>query len=234
VYRRIDEAVGRIIASAGSDAEVIIFSPHGMRANFSATPLAEDLIARLNDLLLAQRRSRKSSIARCLDWLLDRARPGVHRSLFFVVPYNELGLAIRLNLKGREPAGLVAPNEVSVVKQAIRDCLLDLRDAQTGERVVEQVHDFAGNDSNSTTQTLPDLLAVWRNSTPRKELVSSLLGKASEHAGHLRPGNHDADGFALVSGRRAELVRCDQAERKGRHAPNCIPSGSGQLKVEQT
>ncbi len=69
---------------------------------------------------------------------------------------------IMINLKGREPLGIVSDCEYTEIIQNLKSDLKECRDSETGERIVEEV--FAKNEiySGSHTDNAPDLLIRWR------------------------------------------------------------------------
>ena len=69
-----------------------------------------------------------------------------------------------LNLKGREPHGIVAPgHEAEEVYRQIIIGLENLRDPDTGEPVVERVYRKEELYSGEYLDEAPDLIVQWRN-----------------------------------------------------------------------
>ena len=199
VFQRIDEAIGRLAALAGEDTDIVVFSPHGMRANHSQSAAGVELLARFDDMVVREIRSRMTPLARGLHAFRTRKQHQRARTAFFALPYNEQALAIRLNLEGREPHGLVPEGEAEAIRARLTEFLSDLRDETTGEKVVEEVIDFSVREPGPRSAELPDLVAVWSNHHATA-LVSSMIGASSFTSNRLRPGNHTETGFVLSQG----------------------------------
>lgn len=72
--------------------------------------------------------------------------------------------SIYLNLRGREPQGIVEPgSEAEDVFRQIVDGLEELRDPQSGERVVEKVHRQEELYWGKYVNSAPDLIVEWKN-----------------------------------------------------------------------
>jgi predicted AlkP superfamily phosphohydrolase/phosphomutase len=125
-----------------------------------------------------------------IDWSQTRA---------FHLPTDLLGY-VRINLKGREPKGIVESGaEYDEICGKVSSVLKELLDPRTGKRIVRDVFQtnkiFAGPEENR----LPDLIVTWRDEVNRSD---SLL-KACIKNGDLpdpRSGNHRPEGFALFYG----------------------------------
>jgi predicted AlkP superfamily phosphohydrolase/phosphomutase len=68
---------------------------------------------------------------------------------------------INLNIKGRDPMGVVVPAEVDAVVDDITEALLELRDPDTGERMVVEVLRRDEAYTGSLLERAPDLLIRW-------------------------------------------------------------------------
>ena len=134
-YRDMDRIVGATVAAAPPDTAFLVVSDHGFhsfRKQFNVnTWLAE------NGYLRAE----GDSGSRRLEDLFDPEAlffPGVDwsRTTAFA-----LGLSgIYLNQQGREPEGVVAPDDRERLQELLRADLLAFRDPETGEPVVRAVH----------------------------------------------------------------------------------------------
>ncbi len=170
VFRRLDAALSALMESAGPDATVVLMSDHGFR------PVAR--LSNLNRLLehlgfSAARRSaqatlglRRSALVRAVagtrlghsikrkvrapstvDWSRTRAYQSVS------------GGGINVNLRGREPDGIVDRTEYDAVREEIRAALLQYRDAETGEPVVDHVRFREDLPPGPFADLAPDLIA---------------------------------------------------------------------------
>jgi len=121
------------------------------------------------------------------------------RSRAFAMPLNEESGTIRINLRGREPDGIVEPGEeYEVLLKELRDALLGLRDAESGIPLVSEIlvgRDLVPNIEDSLT--IPDLFIKW-NRTKRMDVVQSeRLGRIEMGFWPARTGDHNVDGLVL-------------------------------------
>lgn len=185
VYRRLDAAVGALIAAAGgAQVEVTVVSDHGSggasdkvlylnralaRAGllqFSRERLAPRLVARSKDLALTRlpprlrERMFRGFGALLPGWLESRARFGAIDMAHTRVFSDELNYfpALHYNLQGREPAGIVRRSELPALRAQIESALHALRDPVTGLPVVERVHARRELFSGPHVDRAPDLL----------------------------------------------------------------------------
>jgi predicted AlkP superfamily phosphohydrolase/phosphomutase len=120
------------------------------------------------------------------------------------VPNNRCG-AIRLNIKGREPRGEVAPgNEAVALMEDIRAVLLELRDPASGDAIVEEVitaREAFGADHHPD---VPDLMVVFRNDLGVIEACSSpRFGRVEVPLYHRvlpRTGDHTVRSCLWIAG----------------------------------
>ena len=109
--------------------------------------------------------------------------------------------AIRFNLHGREPSGLVRPGaEYEELRRRLTQELLALRDPDSGRRVVRAVINTATAFPGEETARLPDLLAEWERSGPIVGATSPALGVLRVGQHPYRPGNHVSGGFCIAAG----------------------------------
>jgi predicted AlkP superfamily phosphohydrolase/phosphomutase len=232
VYVACDTAVGRLVNQAGDDVTIFVFSLHGMGANTSRVRL---LPAMLNRVLgkqeeLPEKSQQINYLEKLFGFFPLQWRHAVKHRLskafqerlttFFRmgrVNWNtvkafcleaDLQGYIRMNLRGRETAGIVEPNaEYDALCKKIMEGLRTFVDMETKEPVVESIirsdlHFVEG----SRLDCLPDLLVRW-NSTPaanHRAIVSELYGSIPwpipGHNADGRSGNHRSHGFILACG----------------------------------
>jgi predicted AlkP superfamily phosphohydrolase/phosphomutase len=80
---------------------------------------------------------------------------------FFAVPSFYDG-RVRINLAGREGAGMVSPADYETVCDEVESLVRECRDLRTGEPVVEYVERCRGRDPLTLGPTESDLVIVWR------------------------------------------------------------------------
>jgi len=224
IWEVVDAAVGRILEAAGERATVVLFALHGMGPESPWT----DRLAMLLDLIGGDRapqgaggwlkRLRRSRTALRLQTRLPQ---GLRQSLgalawrrlydwsrtrIFAAPSEGIG-ALRLNLRGRERAGIVAPGrEARAVLEDTATALLGLRELASDLPLVETIRPVWGVADEHPAPTLPDLVIQWR-ALPWWicEGVRTADGRILRFADIPAPpsgrtGSHRPGGFALVAG----------------------------------
>jgi hypothetical protein len=108
---------------------------------------------------------------------------------------------LRVNLAGREPAGVVTPGEqYDTLLSQIDMQLRALVDPATGDRVVEDVYFPATRFQGPRSSELPDVAIVWSSRRPITAIMSNAVGVITGHQPADRSGNHRPEGFALFRG----------------------------------
>jgi predicted AlkP superfamily phosphohydrolase/phosphomutase len=126
-----------------------------------------------------------------IDWSRTRA---------FCLP-TDLEGCIRINLKGREPQGIVEPGEA--YRAALDDLtagLLELRDPQTGEPIVRKVLRTDEAFPGERRDFLPDLIVQWQSERPILAAASPRIGLVTQQSPDPRPGTHRGPGFVIAAG----------------------------------
>ena len=190
-YRALDDMLGSLRSAAGSDATVWVVSECGAGELRSGVDINRWLESA--GLLEFRSRGSASWGRRLKRECLQSVRAGAQRLLpkqtFHIVNrpsvrrfvHERLAApevdwsrtqayhrgkaegAIYLNLRGREPHGIVAEHQVAEVVQRITSRLEGLRDPSTGEAVVAKVH--LGEDlfEGPFASRAPDLVVEWRD-----------------------------------------------------------------------
>lgn len=146
-----------------------------------------------------------------IDWSRTRA---------FWLPTDLEGY-IRVNLRGREPNGIVAPGgEFEAILSELAEELGALRDANTGRPVVRNIirtdQCFAGDRRDY----LPDLVIQWDDTFPITAVTSPTAGTVSSQTPDSRPGTHRGPGFFVGQGPGIPL----RHELQGRHILDLAPT----------
>lgn len=115
VHRQLDSAVGHILATVDAPALTVLVSDHGATPAGAPLPLRRILAGA--GLLTAEDRGGRDLAD--IDWQHTLAAP-------------QGSCYVRLNLAGREPQGVVAPDAFEHVRRRVMSALLDYRVADTG------------------------------------------------------------------------------------------------------
>ena len=123
----------------------------------------------------------------------------------FCVPNNDITAAIRVNVKGRDPKGLVSPGaEYDDLVDWLVIRLQELINPTTGKPAFERVSRIHDIYQGPYQDVLPDLTAFWSREAPIDELYSPGYGTVSGAHRDLRTGGHAADGFMLFRSSRVQ------------------------------
>jgi predicted AlkP superfamily phosphohydrolase/phosphomutase len=184
-YRDLDGAVGSVLAEAGRDTTTILMSDHGFGpaarrfhinqwlANEGLLQCRPDTFSRRvfesledalrrADVLKLRRRlippfSQRETLMRQytqesrIDWSSSQA---------FALPCS-VAIRLQINVRGREPLGVVEPGaEYERLRDRIAERLLEIRDPDTGNKVVQQVFKREEIYSGPALDMMPDLVAL--------------------------------------------------------------------------
>jgi predicted AlkP superfamily phosphohydrolase/phosphomutase len=118
----------------------------------------------------------------------------------FCVP-NDFSGAIRINLRGREPNGIVEPGQEydKLCDELIRE-LKSLVNPDDGGKAVNEVLRVDKLYQGENIRDLPDLLVVWKRDTPIKALYSPRVGTVAGENPDKRMGAHKPEGILIASG----------------------------------
>jgi predicted AlkP superfamily phosphohydrolase/phosphomutase len=237
VYQAADKALGEVLAAAGNPPVLVVLS-HGMSHCIGVHRLLPEVLVRLGlsvprppesdrltpmDLLRAVvRRLPGPARTRAERWLNRPPQPGkfglpsigvdAAASRCFVVPNGLAVSGIRINLKGREPAGIVAPGELTRLFEDLRSALLEIRDERTGAPLVRRVMRTSDLYHGPNLDLLPDILVEWHDDTTVASSIlnpgpASVIRATSPRIGNVesvnnyqRTGEHRAGGLLIAAG----------------------------------
>lgn len=233
IYVACDTEIGRLIEEAPRDAVTLVFSLHGMGPNTARADIMREMLERVMrgngakeaHWLSTQRATRwlrervplrwRSAVKTALpmvvqDWLTLFWRTGGidWSSTRAFVPFGDLEGYVRINLRGREAAGIVEPGaEYDALLTEITEGLLTFADADTGEPIVAEIKpmDEAFPDGPKR-QLLPDLIVRWspHPASNHRQITSPRYGSipwpTPGYPAQGRSGNHWPDGFLLARG----------------------------------
>lgn len=231
VYEALDRAIGQIQDAAGPEATIIVISGDSIGPNYAGWHLLPEILARLGYLATPQAhqdgqakpagkfdpvkalrdllpKDFRKNLARKLPTKLrdklaqrvDTADIDWARTRAFWLPTDLEGY-IRVNLKGREPQGIVEPGaEYERVLGELSTELSALHDPATGRSIVRDVirttHAFPGERG----AYLPDLIVRWDESAPITAATSPRVGTVASPSPDTRPGTHRGPGFVVAHG----------------------------------
>jgi predicted AlkP superfamily phosphohydrolase/phosphomutase len=252
VYVAVDAAIGTLVREAG-DALVVVLSAHGMSSFYGAQLLMREILLKLGVMTAAPTAPYSEPLWRAAAGAVWRRLPGGIRAALVPIrrlaaerqaepgELPELGIdpmrsrcfavsnglgsgGIRLNLAGREPAGVLQPGTEadSFVAQLTAD-LLDIRNASTGAPLVSRVLQTRALYEGPYLDSLPDLIVEWNDAVA---LGSTHVGQGrgaklvahSAKLGHLerqntysRTGEHRIEGLFVAVGPRVPAARLARA-----------------------
>jgi predicted AlkP superfamily phosphohydrolase/phosphomutase len=232
VYRACDAAVGRLVTRAGEGATTMVFSLHGMGPNRCRADLLPGMLHRVlagtEPGVPDRTRTRLAEQARNL--VPERFRAQVKRRLPMKLQdrltsywrtdgiewettkafamLSDLQGWIRVNLAGREAAGIVEPGEeYDRLCQRIADGMTTFVDADTGQPVIDAVvRRDEIFEAGKRSANLPDLLVRWSTSpaAAHRAVISPHHGTVAWPTPGKHPsgrsGNHRATGFLISAG----------------------------------
>ncbi len=165
VYRQLDAALGDLVSAAGEEAEITVVSDHGFGGSSDKVLYLNQALAEAG--LLAFKKSTHSALPKHLkDAALFLLKPQVREMLFrlggtwmpsrlesalrfgsidmsrTIAFSDELNYfpSVSLNLRGREPEGVVSQLHRHESLTNVRQALLALRDPWNNQPVVKAVH----------------------------------------------------------------------------------------------
>ena len=191
-YHHADQTLGAVFDLVDADdTTIFVMLSHGMGPAYDGSALLEPVLARA-----------------AAEWRDERCPPvpeqvPVERASepWFAVPGPQQLGGVRLNLAGREPAGLIAPGEEAEQAVATLDqCLRELVNVSTDESAVASIEWTDGRVPRRPDDRFPDIVVRWRTDAPLLRVASARLGEISTPTGHWRSGDHRERALLLVAG----------------------------------
>ena len=116
----------------------------------------------------------------------------------FAIPGLYTGL-LRVNLRGREPLGIVYPADYRTLLDRVEADLRQVIDVATGEPAAERITRTIDAFGGGIPERLPDIFVEWRlASSPRARHPRATL--QARRLGVPRANLHSRTGIALVAG----------------------------------
>ncbi len=177
-YSALDAEVGRFVNEVGGDTTVIVASDHGARACLGGVALNEWLVQE-GLLRLRQRPTMPTPLREVVDWSGTSAwaEGGYYARVF-------------LNVRGREPQGLVAPDEVPSLLDSLARGIEAMGPEGTRIHRPEELY-------GQVRGRPPDLLVVFGDLAYRS---IGTVGHGSCAVGIEDGCNHDWDGIFVMRG----------------------------------
>jgi predicted AlkP superfamily phosphohydrolase/phosphomutase len=225
-YEAADREIGEIQKLLPAGSTEVLLSMYGIKDQFPTQELSTRLMELLGYHVPPPRNGRSWSplgIARRLlpePWrfklsqgLSDRWQQALLRSAFpqsmdfrrsraFVLPTSLFSTHIRVNLKGREPTGCVAPGrDYEGLLDEIETEFRSVIDPMTGESAVAAVLRTANAFIDGPSELLPDLYVHWKSSRHFIERAIHPKGEITQRRPRFfRDSYHRAPGFAAFKG----------------------------------
>ncbi|HET6967610.1 MAG TPA: glycosyltransferase, partial [Ornithinibacter sp.] len=239
VYRRLDALVGEHLAAVGPETTCYVHLSHGMQSHFDGDHLLDEVLLRLDEDDRAgvptgwRTRLARPVFDRARGRVLDALRQLVGVGLrqriaaappttaivhgpradrrWYWSPNNTVVSAVRFNVRGREPAGLVSAGpELDALREVVERGLLELVNVDTGRPAVRRVVRAEEVLERSAGDAFPDLFVEWDRTAPIERVWSPRIGTVAAPYEHWRTGDHNDRGLLLAvgpgiaPGRRAE------------------------------
>jgi predicted AlkP superfamily phosphohydrolase/phosphomutase len=163
VYEKIDCAIGELLTIIDDDTDVVIVSDHGFGCLNRVIFLNNWLES--NGYLMFKDDSLSSMVFSRIKSLIKRRNPRLQKEIdwqktkaFFSGTVGN----IYINLKGRDPQGIVPSEKYDNLCDEISDNLLNLVDPETEERIVDRVYKKRELFPDEFIGRAPDLILSFR------------------------------------------------------------------------
>lgn len=207
-YQKLDASIGQLIDSA-KPQHVFLLAGLGMATQSLCNAGLQQILAHYCGV----------------EGNRDEAIRQRQKMAYFELPHNMHAGAIRINLQGRESMGLVAQQDYQRTLDHLSAKLHDLRDADDGSKIVDEivyVHDrYPGNFKND----LPDLFVVWKKPLSVKRIrvdEHKTVDLEAVYRFEFRTGDHTAN---------AALWCSDQYQQQTVEAASIAPTICNTLGV---
>ncbi len=190
IYKRVDEAIGKILACLDAETTLFVMSDHGagaasdivffldewlkergllvFRKTAPLTALKRAVVDVLLTLLSKRLSSRlKDTLMRMFPGMRVKSQGFVRRSLIdwaaTQVFTGEHPATLRINLKGRDLEGIVAAGDYEALREELILELQALEHPETGEKLVEKVYKREELYNSHYLDMAPDLILQTRD-----------------------------------------------------------------------
>jgi predicted AlkP superfamily phosphohydrolase/phosphomutase len=193
-----------------------------LRAAYSSAPRPLRRAARRPAAALVRRATRHRDLVHA--WIEAEWDDWTEQA-YFASPNNTVFGGIRINLRSREPKGIVEPGaEFDATCERLGDRLCELVNVDTGGPVVDEVVRTDERYERRELDELPDLLVAWNHDAPVETVWSPRTGIVHGPYLNCRTGDHRAEGLGLLlatgpgmtPGERHEISTAELAEALAR------------------
>jgi predicted AlkP superfamily phosphohydrolase/phosphomutase len=214
MLRDIDAALGDLFETLPSDCERVVVSLAGIGGNYHWSFLVDELLALFQPSPPA-RQSHYQLFRRLWNMTPHTLQRSIHelrhnvreamlakkrtRQVAFAMPLNEVSGAVRINLAGREPKGIVPAAEFDAVCLDLKSKFESLRCADTGIPLIKSVVRSGDIQSGPHLARMPDLLIEWNTEQPIYRASLPGGGVFERKFDDARTGHHLNDGLILYS-----------------------------------
>lgn len=224
IFQRVDREMGRLLERMPLDVNVCVVSSTGMIDHYPTTGLIEGFCRALGYQAspLPAARVRPMSMLRAI--LPERLRYALSRRLSestqqrlmnekfqtgtdwgrttaFVIP-SFFTSFVRVNLKGREPGGVVEPGaDYEGLLARLKADLVELKNAASGKPLVREIFQTSHLYDGKPPELLPDLFVEWNSHTSYLERALHPRGEIVAYPPEIMRGNdHSRSGFVAMAG----------------------------------
>jgi predicted AlkP superfamily phosphohydrolase/phosphomutase len=233
IYRKLDEATAALLNALPQDAVVLVYTSHGIGPERTASRFFDVILERLDGGSGAAPTGKPRVMERLGPLYRAVVPPAVRQRLapsrlvrqayqraatdrlrqrrYFALNPSYATGGVRFNVKGRDAAGVVeAGVELDRLLKEVAERLLELRNADSGERLVEQVTTTSDLWDGPMRHALPDLLVDWNMSHAIERVSSPRIGEVTDNQRSVRSGDHATSKEGLLFGRPAGEARGQQ------------------------
>lgn len=243
VYVALDASVGAILAGIEPGTTVVLLTLHGMTYTWGASILLPEILIRLGVMQRGSPESTAAyqtegrlvqGIRAAYHLLPEAVRRPVYRwrdnlnqqvgrgspldldprrSRCFDIHLGRGYSGIRLNLRGREPMGILNPGaEADAFSEQLSRDLMQITETGSGRAMVRRVHRTADLYQGTHLGQLPDLVVDWNPEIPvgntvagngrgsRVSVTSPRVGVVEGVNTYCRTGDHQLGGMFIARG----------------------------------
>jgi predicted AlkP superfamily phosphohydrolase/phosphomutase len=244
IYCEVDRQIGTLVETFGEGLTILVFSLHGMQPchgvpAFLSPLLCENGFSRLADwrsqswteraiaLMAAGKRRSPTALKKLYYKTMPAtttqrlARPTMmpaydwERTRAFSLPSDQHGW-IRINLRGREAAGIVSVDQYATLCQELEQLIRSLT-TDDGKPLARDVIRTANVGQDALTLRLPDLVVHWEDEVFRAPLRIRGSSVVSQPVGSKYNGQHAVNGFCILRGavdlHEGDSIRAEDLQR---------------------